>query len=583
MDSNAAELMKRSSLLFTQKFTDDSLWQILADEFYPERADFTRIRVEGDEFVEWLYESTPAQYRRDLAGSMGAILRPRGKQWFNPRPKDEWRRTDRARAWLDMVKAKLRGVLYSNRSGFQEAMSKGDHDFVTFGNRVVSITENAERDGIFCELHHMKECAWATNMYHDVDELHRKFKSTLRRAAQKYGRNALTPQQQKTLEKDPFQEIEIRHIVMPMEDYDGYRISRSDKKRFAFASIYVGAEAQTVFKEGGYCEFPYRVARWARNNKSPYAYSPCAMTGLVDTRLLQAQVRTILDAAERSVDPPMIATRDAVLGGVNTYAGATNWIDADYDERTGEALRPLETKANIQLGIEMRQDTRNVLLSAWLLNKLNLPSDKEMTAYETSQRVAEYIRSAGPIFEPFEVDNAATLDSVMTMGLRLGWFGDLRDIPPELRGAEIDFEFDTPVQMAFDRQLVAQAQETMQWAEVNAKVKPETLDNVDFDKMFRDTQKRIGGDADWLFPMEVVMQQRQAKQQAQAQAAQAQQSAVAMQGLAHGADAVGKAADAVPKIAAAHSTIQQLMGGQGGGQPQQGQYPRDPDEMQQAA
>jgi Bacteriophage head to tail connecting protein len=392
----------------------------------------------------------------------------------------------------------------------------------------------------------------------------------------------LTPTQQKTLERDPAQEIEIRHDCMPMLDYDGYRIPKADKKKFAFASVYIASEGRKVLSEGGYFEFPYRVARWARDNKSPYAYSPAAMLGIVDARLLQAQARIILDAGERVVDPPMMATKGAVLGGVNTYAGSTTWIDADYDERLGAALRPLETKANIPLGLDMKADARNVLLAAWYLNKLNLPSDKEMTAYETSQRIAEYIRSAGPIFEPFEVDNAAVLDSLFTMGLRLEWFGPLSDVPQELKGGQIDFEFDTPVQMAFDRQQVAQAQETAQWAESMAKVKPEVLDNTDFDEMYRSTQKRIGGDASWLVPAEVVAQLRAQRQQAQAGAMQAQQM---MQGLQQGADTIGRIADTVPKVEQASAAIQQAMGAAQGGAAQ-GNEPhllQDPDGMAEAA
>ena len=588
-DVNAEELITFSDRLFTKKGTLDSLNQILADEFYPERADFVRTRVEGSEYVEWLYESTPAQYRRDLAGAMGAILRPRGKQWFNPRPADEWRRTNRARRWLDMARANLRAKLYSNRSGFQTWMSQGDHDFVSFGNKVISVTETPERDGAFFELHHLKQCAWAQNRQYEVDCLCRKFNSTLRIVAQKYGEDALTEAQKKTLKDDPTQEIELRHICMPMWDYDGYRISKKDKKGFAFASVYIASEGRKVLSEGGYHGFPYRVSRWGRNDKSPYAYSPAAMLGIVDARLLQAQARIILDAGERVIDPPMIATKSAVLGSVNTYAGSTNWIDADYDERMGVALRPLETKANIPLGLEMKTDARNVLLAAWYLNKLNLPSDKEMTAYETSQRIAEYIRSAGPIFEPFEVDNADILDTVFTMGLRLEWFGKTSEIPPELRGGQIDFDFDTPVQMAFDRQQVAQAQETLQFAQAAGQVKPEVLDNVDFDDLYRKTQERIGGDASWLIPADAVAQARIQRQQAQAQQMQQQQAQQAMAGLSQGADAAGKIADAVPKIASAGSAMQQAAAiqpnnpsmGQSG--PAPAQYLRDPNEGKQAA
>jgi hypothetical protein len=40
-------------------------------------------------------------------------------------------------------------------------------------------------------------------------------------------------------------------------------------------------------------------------------------------------------------DPPLIAVGDAIQGGTNLYAGAINWVDPDYDERTGEVLSPV--------------------------------------------------------------------------------------------------------------------------------------------------------------------------------------------------------------------------------------------------
>lgn len=45
---------------------------------------------------------------------------------------------------------------------------------------------------------------------------------------------------------------------------------------------------------------------------------------------------------EKIVDPPFIAVGDASLyGETNLYAGSIVWTDPDYDERTGEVLRPI--------------------------------------------------------------------------------------------------------------------------------------------------------------------------------------------------------------------------------------------------
>src|SRR6266852_1052605 len=55
-----------------------------------------------------------------------------------------------------------------------------------------------------------------------------------------------------------------------------------------------------------------------------------------------AAVKVVQAAAEPErvfVDPPMIAIEDMFQGGTNLYAGAINWVDPDYDERTGEIVR----------------------------------------------------------------------------------------------------------------------------------------------------------------------------------------------------------------------------------------------------
>ena len=82
MDTNAAELCAIGDRLFSKKAQLDELHQTLAEVCYPERANFTVSRIDGDEYARDMYESVPAQNRRDLAGAIGSIMRPRGKEWF---------------------------------------------------------------------------------------------------------------------------------------------------------------------------------------------------------------------------------------------------------------------------------------------------------------------------------------------------------------------------------------------------------------------------------------------------------------------------------------------------------------------
>jgi hypothetical protein len=102
----------------------------------------------------------------------------------------------------------------------------------------------------------------------------------------------------------------------------------------------------------------------------------------------------------------------------------------------------------------MNQDTRAMLHSAFFLDALTLPERApEMTAYEVGQRVQEYIRNALPIFEPMEMEyNAALCDETFELMLTANAFGDPRQWPQALRGAEIEFTFESPLHDAIEEQ-----------------------------------------------------------------------------------------------------------------------------------
>jgi hypothetical protein len=171
--------------------------------------------------------------------------------------------------------------------------------------------------------------------------------------------------------------------------------------------------------------------------------------------MLQAMAYTILEAGEKATNPPMVATEDVIRSDVAIYAGGITWADKDYDERLGDALRPLtQDLRGLPFGQDMIMDSRMLLAQAFFLNKLALPvRDAEMTAYEVGQRVQEYIRGALPIFEPMETEcNGEQCQKTFDTLFRLGVFGSPRDIPPQLYNEGIDFEYESPLHDAIEEQ-----------------------------------------------------------------------------------------------------------------------------------
>ncbi|MHB8816527.1 MAG: portal protein, partial [Steroidobacteraceae bacterium] len=339
-----------------------------------------------------------------------------------------------------------------------------------------------------------------------------------------------------TLRKDPYTEIDCLHVVIPGDDYDrvpGPGGEKPTKFRTPWVSIYLDTQNNQVLEEVATYSRGYTIPRWQTVSGSQWAYSPAAVAGLPDARLLQAMTLTLMEAGEVTVRPPLVATKNAVRSDLQLYAGGVTWVDAEYDERLGEALRPLVMTqgAGLTVGAEMMKDAREKLAEAFYINQLSLPPpEHDMTAFETGQRIQEWIRRALPLFEPVEAEyNAALCEDTFEALMREGAFGPYQAIPQSLRGAEIRFEFESPLHQAQERkkgQLLLQAVQLIGQA---AQLDPNTVAELDAATSLRDALNGIGTPATWLRDPDQVAQIVQAKQQAADQALRTQQIANAGQ------------------------------------------------------
>jgi hypothetical protein len=266
----------------------------------------------------------------------------------------------------------------------------------------------------------------------------------------------------------------------------------------------------------------YVIPRWQTVSGSQYAYSPATVVALSDARLIQTMTGVLLEAGEKAVSPPMIAVQGALRSDLNILAGGVTWVDTEYDERLGEVLRPLtQDKSGIPLGLEMAQDTRQMIAEAFYLNKIALPApDNAMTAYEVGQRVQEYIRQAMPLFEPMEAEyNGPLCENTFELLLRAGVFGPASEIPEELHGMDYTFTFESPLHDAIERE---KGQRFLEAASILSQAAP--LDQtvpfmLDTKKAVRDTLQGTGVPAAWI-RSEAMVEQLAAEKQQQAQTAQ---------------------------------------------------------------
>lgn len=489
-----------------------SLWQEIADQFYPERGEFTVSRSAGDEFASHLMTGLPMQVRRDLGDQISVMLR--SDKWFDVEPDEDLREDHAVRMWLSDRARIMRNVFEYRGSGFDRATSEADHDFATFGQAVLKIELDRRDNMVLFRCFHLRDVAWAEDYRRAINEIHHNWKPTARTLGTLFPKT-IHPSVAAAIEKEPHREIMCRHVIVPIEDYDLAR--KKGAAEWRYASVYVDCENQTILEETPLEDHPYVIPRW-KTLGSPYAHSPCVMAALPDARLLQQMTLTMLEAGEKAVNPPLVAAQEVVRSDINVYPGGITWVDAEYDERLGDALRPLsQDRSGLGFGMDMLDRMASLLREGFYLNKLSLhTSGPDPTAAEVRTRTREYVRAALPLFRPLGTEyNEALCEKTWNLMMRNGGFGNLREEMPEvLRGREVRFRFTSPLQEAEGRENAAAFQELATLLGLASKVDPKVVMEVDVRKSFRDAAIAISPDPDWVVPMEVSDEARhQAAQQ----------------------------------------------------------------------
>ena len=525
MDARIRKLQEDGDKLFAARSTLMNWWQNACEQFYPQRADFTITRTMGQDFAEHLTTSYPMLARRTLGNSISAVLRPANLDttapgvWFNMKTEDDREEDTATRAGLEWMTGLMRRAMYDRRSGFTRATKEGDHDFAAIGQCVISIQLNRARTGILYQCHHVRDVAWCEDAEGNIETRHRKWKTNCQQLHSAFG-DKVSPKvkEQLSQEGQRYNDVEVRHVMVPSDQYQDGK-----KWRTPWVSVWFDTTNDGhIMEEVGSFSPVYLIPRFETVSGSQYALSPAAVIALPDARLVQAITLSILEAGEKLAEPPLVATEGAVRDDMNTMAGGLTWVDMEYDERLGPAIRPLyEPKGGegLRSALELRAYIQDQIDKAFFLDSLSLPpSDgKEMTAFEVGQRISEWIRRAQPIWEPVEFDyNGGLCDMTFDLMIRNGFFGNLRDLPQGLKGKDIRFKFTSPLHENADRRKGQKLFEAKAAMAQTADIDPTTIQILDAQAALRDVFRSIEVPAIWTRDarqVQAIVEQQQQQQQ----------------------------------------------------------------------
>jgi hypothetical protein len=494
---DADAIIARQECLASERSLLEGQWQEIAELMRPMRADFNMTRLPGEKRLQRVFDSTPGAAADNLAAGLWGMITNSANNWFGlSHPIEELNRDENVRLWMDEAAGCMRNAFSANGQRFYAKAMELYLDQVSFGTAVFYTDELPDGSGLFFSCRHLAECYIAENAYEQVDTLYRRFLFTAR--------------------QEPERKFEFIHAVYPRDDYNPRKVL--DARGKAFCSAYVNVEKRRIVHESGYYEFPYQVARWSTASRGTYGDSP-AMLALPDIKMLNAMSKTTIVAAQKVADPPILTVDERGLRGARTTPGG--FIYSGLDKLGNPRYRPLETNANIGLGLEMEQQRRAAIKEAFYGSLLLMVAQPNMTAAEWLGRQEEKLRLMGPHLGRIQSEFLDPLiDRVFALMYRAGRFPE----PPEIlkRYPEIKVDYVSPLARAQKASEGAAIVRTFEALAPIGAANPDVYDNFDHDQV-----AQLLADAYGLPPKAVrdpkrVAQMRQQKSQAAQMAALAQ-------------------------------------------------------------
>lgn len=515
-DVLASQIIKRLGSLESQRQVWESHWQEIADYVVPRKADVTKKRTPGDKRTELIFDGTAIHAAELLSASLHGMLTNASTRWFSLRFREtEFNQVDAAREWLEGAE----NVMYQAfaRSNFQEQIHELYHDLICFGTGVMFIDQDPEQQLRF-QTRHCSEVFLSEDENGRVDTVFRRFKMPARAAIARFnlddGHRIV-----KRTKSDPYQMVTLIHAVYPRDERDNVRV---DAKNKPFASVYVDPDSREVLSESGFDEFPYVAPRFLKASfEVGYGRSP-AMTALPDIKMLNKMSEVTIRAAQKQVDPPLMVPDDGFMLPIRTVPGGLNF----YRSGTRDRLEPLNIGANNVLGLNMEEQRRKAIQSAFYVDQLILSQGPQMTATEVVQRTEEKMRLLGPVLGRLQAELLQPM--IMRSFMLLTRQKAFAPAPDFMANQPIEIEYVSPLAKAQKQGDVRSALQLLELFTPLGQLDPSVMDYVDIDGMAKYLMETLSIPATSVRGDEevaMIRQERAAQQEQQAALQEAAQQA----------------------------------------------------------
>lgn len=485
----------------------------------------------------------PAAQRalRKAAAGMTQAITPASDPWFKHAfLSRQDRELTYAGEFVDTVDTRIRAVL--SAGSFYQAIHAFNKELLAFGCALLSCESSPVTIARFA-------CQTCGTYAVALDEdrrlacVVRWLKMTPRELASRFDKGKLSETVKKRLETQPYEPVDVVHIVQRRENADD---SRADGRNMPFASYWYEETGTEMLHEGGFKSMPFFFTTW-EDARGVYGTGP-GDEALADQKGIEAWEMRKAVGIEKMIDPPMLAP-GTLKRHVNTTAGA---VVSDTSFGQGNALQPLyqinfgPAVAAVQQEVNQIAMRLEDVMMANIFANMSLetrPAGMTMTEYmDRRRRSAELMGPTVSAYEP------RVLNPVIERVYQL--LDDEGALPPPPDGlsdwAILNVSYQSPMAQMLEQSGAVATAQFMEQVSPLVNISPEIVDKIDADQLVDELAQRLGVPSSIIRSDEqvaAIRQQRaeaQAEQQAQAQAmAQAEQmariGAVSTQGTVAGA------------------------------------------------
>lgn len=375
-------------------------WQECANYISPRKGNILTILSPGSPQTILIWDTTAENALMVYAAGLVSFLTPPTERWFRLEPKSQEASQD-LKDWFDDVSEKMADEIAA--SNFYEVWHEDCNDGGCFGSSLMRCDEYPDDEELLNFVNiPVGTFWWREDNKGKVSVICRKWKWTAEQCAQEFGEENLTEAVHKAYMSNDGSSsnrcFEIIERVSPRDKRD-VRQGKTFAQFRPFESLYVVVEDNAVIREEGYYENPYAGCRTMRSNNEEYGRGPGdqAMPTIKMVNRIKEDISVVIEKMAR---PSWTSPDDTAYDPDNRPDGVTYW-----DASKGVHYKPeqIEMKNRPDLADKLLEEEREMIReyfynSMFKLLTSNDEMQREKTAYEVSQMVAERMILFSPIF-----------------------------------------------------------------------------------------------------------------------------------------------------------------------------------------